>query len=260
MKIVVTGSIALRLPDVVPGKVHRAFPAGAHAPDQPELSRRHDGQAARRLRAEHRVHAGAARRAAAADGDGRRGLRRLPAVARRRRRRHVARPADRRASSRRRSSAAPTSTTTRSRRSTPARWPMPASCRSATSGTAAWRSSRRTIRARWCSTPTSAARSASATSSTRASSVARMSGDELKEGAVGAADRHLQRLRVRAPEAEDRPRRSGDPGSERGADRHARRAWLVRHHEAGRRGRCGRDAQADRRSDGRRRCLSRRVC
>ena len=123
----------LRLPDVVSREVHRALPAGAHAARQPELPRRHDGQAARRLRAEHRLHAGAARRAAAADGHGRAGLRRLPPLARGGRRRHVARAGGRRTSSRRRSSAAPTRTTTRSRRSTPARWPTPASCRSATS-------------------------------------------------------------------------------------------------------------------------------
>ena len=52
------------------------------------------------------------------------------AVARGRRRRHVARQAGRRQVHARRSSAAPTQTTTRSRRSTPARWPTPASCRS----------------------------------------------------------------------------------------------------------------------------------
>ena len=70
-----------------PGSVHRAPAAGSPEPDQPQFSRRHDGQAARRLRAEHRVHAGAARRAAAPDGDGRRGLRRVSAVARSGRRR-----------------------------------------------------------------------------------------------------------------------------------------------------------------------------
>ena len=90
----------LRLPDVVSREVHRALPAGAHDARQPELPRRHDGQAARRLRAEHRLHAGAARRAAAADGDGRRGLRRLPALARGGRRRHVARASRSPASSR----------------------------------------------------------------------------------------------------------------------------------------------------------------
>jgi len=38
-----------------------------------------------------------------------------------------------------------------------------------------------------------------------------MSGDELKEGVVGATVVILQRLRVRAPEAEDRPVRGWDP-------------------------------------------------
>ena len=41
----------VRLPDVVSGEVHRALPAGAHASRQPQLPRRLDGQAARRLRA-----------------------------------------------------------------------------------------------------------------------------------------------------------------------------------------------------------------
>ena len=58
----------LRLPDVVSREVHRALPAGAHEPRQPQLPGRLDGQAARRLRAQHRLHAGAARRASAADG------------------------------------------------------------------------------------------------------------------------------------------------------------------------------------------------
>ena len=80
----------LRLPDVVPGEVHRALPAGAHVARQSEFSRRYDGQAPRRVRAEHRLHAGAARRDAAADGDGRAGLRRLPPLARGGRRRHLA--------------------------------------------------------------------------------------------------------------------------------------------------------------------------
>ena len=64
-----------------------------------------------------------------------------------------------------------------------------ASCRFATSGTAASRSSRRTIPARWSSTPRSAARWASASSSIPASSARAMSGDELKDGIVGAHHR-----------------------------------------------------------------------
>ena len=108
MNIIVTGSIAFDYLMSFPGKFTEHFlPEHMHA-RQPELPRRHDGQAARRLRAEHRLHAGAARRAAAADGHGRPGLRRLPAVARGRRRRHVARAGRSPASSRRRSSAAPT--------------------------------------------------------------------------------------------------------------------------------------------------------
>ena len=133
MNIVVTGSIAFDYLMSFPGKFTEHFlPEHMHA-GQPQLPRGLDGQAARRLRAEHRLHAGAARRAAAADGDGGTGLRRLPPVARGGRRRHVARAAKCRASSRRRSSAAPTARATRSRRSTRAPWPMPASCRSAAS-------------------------------------------------------------------------------------------------------------------------------
>ena len=94
MSIVITGSIAFDYLMSFPGQVHRALPARTHEPHQPQLSRRHDGQAARRLRAEHRVHAGAAWRTAAADGGGRRGLRRISALARSGRRRHVARRAD----------------------------------------------------------------------------------------------------------------------------------------------------------------------
>ena len=62
--------------------------------------------------------------------------------------------------------------TTRSPRSTPAPWPTPASCPSAasTAPPTDWRSSRPTIRARWSSTPRSAARWASPTSGIRASS------------------------------------------------------------------------------------------
>ena len=69
----------LRLPDVVSGKVHRSFPAGTPQSRQSEFSRGLDGQTTRRLCAEHRLHAGAARRAAAPDGHGRRRFRRLPA-------------------------------------------------------------------------------------------------------------------------------------------------------------------------------------
>ena len=129
------------------------------------------------------------------------------AVARGGRRRHVARRSRSPASSARRSSAAPTRTTTRSPRSTPARWPTPAQLsfrdRRATAG---WRSSRRTIPARWCSTPRSAARSASASSSIRASSAR---GCRATSCATASSARRIvivQRLRARAAAAEDRPR------------------------------------------------------
>ena len=122
MKLIVTGFDRVRLPDVVSREVHRALPARAHAAGQPQLPRGLDGQAARRVRAEHRVHAGAARRAAVPDGHGRPGLSRTTGSGWRR-------PASTSrsctrcpTSSRRRSSAAPTPRTIRSPRSTPARW------------------------------------------------------------------------------------------------------------------------------------------
>ena len=61
MRIVVTGSIAYDYLMSFPGKFTEHFLPEHMIAGQPELSRRHDGQAARRLRAEHRLHAGAAR-------------------------------------------------------------------------------------------------------------------------------------------------------------------------------------------------------
>ena len=198
----------LRLPDVVPGKVHRALPAGAHAARQPQLPRRYDGQTARRLCTEHCLHAGAARRAAAADGDRRRRLRRLPPVARRRRHRHVAGAAGPRQVHARRSSAAPTPTTTRSRPSTPARWPTPASCRSGPCRTAAWPSF----------SPNDPGAMVQYAEECRALGIpfifdpgqqcARMSGDELRDGIIGATVVIVERLRVRTAAAEDRHERA----------------------------------------------------
>ena len=65
---------SVRLPDVVSREVHRALSRRAHAAGEPQLPRGHDGQAARRLRAEHRVHPGAARRASVSDGHRRPGF------------------------------------------------------------------------------------------------------------------------------------------------------------------------------------------
>ncbi len=81
----------VRLPDVFPGQVHRSPAARSSGASESELSRGHDGQTPRRLRAEHRLHAGAARRTAVAHGDGGAGFRRLPALARVGGRRYVAR-------------------------------------------------------------------------------------------------------------------------------------------------------------------------
>ena len=215
----------LRLPDVVPREVHRALPAGAHVAGQPELSRRHDGQAARRLRAEHRVHAGAARRAAASDGDGRAGFRattaagsKPPASTRRSSRRWTA-------SSPRRSSAAPTRRTTRSRRSTPARWPTPPSCRSAPSGL------RPGDHLAERSGGDAAVRGGvpDAGHSVHLGSGPAVRAHGRRRAArrpVRRAARHLQRLRVRADPAEDRARRSRRSSRRpaRSSSRAARRA------------------------------------
>ena len=102
-------------------------------------------------------------------------------------------------------------TTTRSRRSTPARWPTPASCRSARSDD--------------CElaiiSPNDPGRDGAVRGGVPRRSAfryicdpgqqcARMSGDELRDGLVGADAGDLQRLRVRADAAEDRPGRGRD--------------------------------------------------
>ena len=133
MNIVVTGSIAFDYLMSFPGQVHRAPDARARAAGEPQLSRGLDGQAARRLRPEHRLHAGAARRAAAADGHGRAGLRRyrqwLEAAG-------VDTSLVQDVPGKFTASffCSTDATTTRSRPSTPARWRTRASCRSGRSG------------------------------------------------------------------------------------------------------------------------------
>ena len=179
------------------------------------------------MRPEHRLHAGAARRAAAADGDGRAGLSATTGSGSRRRASTRRWCATCRASSRRRSSAAPTPTTTRSRLSTRARWRTRASCRSARSAAATlaiispndpaamlqYAEECRTLGIPFIFDP--------------GQQCARMSGPELRDGLSGAAHRHLQRLRARADPAEDRARAStSHPAAGRDAGRHARRARL----------------------------------
>ena len=126
--------------------------------------------------------------------------------------------------------------------------------------TAGWRSSRRTIPARWCSTPRNAARSASRSSSIPGQQCARMSGDELRDGIDGRDHRHLQRLRVRADTAEDRRSSEADILEHSQAlDHHEGRARVIDLH-AGRAGRrAGGDADAHRRPHRRRRRVPRRV-
>ena len=75
------------------------------------------------------------------------------------------------------------------------------------SATAGWRSSRRTIPARWCSTPRSAGRSASRSSSIRASSARACRATSCATASPARAIVIVQRLRARAAAAEDRARR-----------------------------------------------------
>ena len=77
MKLVVTGSIAFDYLMSFPGKFTEHFLPEHMQRVSLSFSSIH-GQAAGRLRAEHRLYAGAARRAAVPDGDGGTGLRRLP--------------------------------------------------------------------------------------------------------------------------------------------------------------------------------------
>ena len=105
------------------------------------------------------------------------------------------------------------------------RW---ASCRFVPFTTAAWRSSRRTILARWCSTRTSAARSGIRYIFDPGQQCARMSGDELKEGVIGATilicnDYEFEIFKQKTGLDERR-----HPGAHRSAHRHARRARIVR--------------------------------
>ena len=100
------------------------------------------------------------------------------------------------------------STTTRSRRSTPARWPTPGSCRSGPSrdcglaiispndpgAMVQYAEECRTLGIPFIFDP--------------GQQCARMSGDELRDGVTGADHGHRQRLRARAAAAEDRARRS----------------------------------------------------
>ena len=188
------------------------------------------------------------------------GLRRLPPVARGGRRRHLARQGGRRQVHgvvllQHRHREQPDRVVLHRRDGQRRR-----SCRSARPATAAWRSSRRTIRRRWCSTPRSAGRSASRSSSIPGQQCARMSGDELRDGIAGAHDRDLQRLRVRADPAEDRARRGRRSSS-------AASALVITRGEhgcsvidaGGRDRRAGRAAAPHRRSDRRRRRVPRRL-
>ena len=120
--------------------------------------------------------------------------------------------------------------TTRSRRSTPARWPTPASCRSAACSDCGlaiispndpgamvqYAEECRTLGIPFIFDP--------------GQQCARMSGDELRDGITGATHRHRQRLRARAAAAEDRAERGRHPRRGAGADRHPRRARIVGDH------------------------------
>ena len=77
--------------------------------------------------------------------------------------------------------------------------------------TAAWRSSRRTIPAAMVQYAEECRTLGIPFIFDPGQQCARMSGDELRDGITGAHHRHLQRLRVRAAPAEDRARRGGHP-------------------------------------------------
>ena len=207
MNIVVTGSIAFDYLMSFPGKFTEHFLPEHMYAGQPQLPRRHDGQAARRVRAEHRLHAGAARRAAAADGDRRAGLRRLPPLAR------GGAASTRRSSSRSTASSPPRSSAA----------PTPTSNQIASFYTGAMANagelSFRDVPDCGLAiiSPNDPGAMLQYAEECRTLGIpfiwdpgqqcARMSGDELRDGLAGADDRHLQRLRVRADPAEDRARR-----------------------------------------------------
>ena len=99
--------------------------------------------------------------------------------------------------------------------------------------TASWRSSRRTIPARWCSTPRSAATLGIPFIWDPGQQCARMSGQSCATGSTAPTHRDLQRLRVRADAAEDRrSTRTAMLEHTRRAGRHARRERLLDLHDA----------------------------
>ena len=215
MNIIVTGSIAYDYLMSFPGQLHRAPAARPPAAGEPQLPRGLDGQAARRLCAEHRLHAGAARRAAAADGDGRAGLRRVPAAGSRRR-----------ASTRRSSSRSPGKFTASFFCSTDQRRQPDRVVLHRRDGArgravvprrraaATWRSSRRTTRRRWCSTRAECRDARHPVHlRSRASRWRGWAATSCKARRRRRAHRHLQRLRVRDHPREDRAGRGGDAAS-----------------------------------------------
>ena len=126
--------------------------------------------------------------------------------------------------------------------------------------TAGWRSSRRTIPARWCSTPRSAARSASRSSSIRASSARGCPATSCATASIGAAivicnDYEFELIRQKTGLDEDGdPRADAARWSSRAASTAARSSTRRRP-----RRRARGDAASDRRSDRRRRRVPRRV-
>ena len=122
----------------------------------------------RRLRRQHRLQPGRARRRARGPRRGRQRRRRVPGATALVGHDHRARPAGRRQPSRRRRSSSPTSTTTRSPRSTPARCSRRTKRRCRRAATCASRSSLPTAARRCSSTRSSSRRRRSRSSSIRA--------------------------------------------------------------------------------------------
>ena len=168
-----------------------------------------------------------------------RGLRRLPAVARGGRRRHVARASRSPASSARRSSAAPISDNNQiASFYTGAMADAGELSFRTVDGLRAGDHLAERSRRRWCSTPRSAARSASRSSSIRASSAR---GCRATSCATASSARPSSSATTTSSSCSGRrPGSSEDDilDAGRDADRHARRARLVDHHDGRRRSTC----------------------
>ena len=246
----------VRLPDDVSRKVHRAPDPGPDVAPVGLVPRGRDAPRAGRLRPEHRLRPGAARRAAAPARDGRRGRRRIP------------RPAGGGRASTCRACALDPDLFTASFFVLDRPGPEPDRVLlhgrdGARAPVLRWRRSiRRSIAFVVISPndpPAMAAHAATAASAAipflydPSQQVTRLSGEEMRDGLRGRRDPDRQRLRVRHPHAQDRavPRADGAGGAR--PDRHARARRLgdPRAARAGRPAACTTMPAAQRRRGGR---------